>query len=57
MQQPRTLSSIGLEILTLIQKVDQLAEKQDGLEAYLNQQSMLVNTIGDIMEELKKQEH
>ncbi len=37
--------------------LDQLELRVEQLEHYSNQQSILVDTLGDIMEELKRQEH
>ncbi len=39
-----------------IQKIQNLVSRVASLEACLNQQSILVDTLGDIMEELRRQE-
>jgi len=42
---------------TLIEIVQDLEERLASVEHWNNQQSMLLTTLGDVMEELKKQEH
>ncbi len=49
-------ASIGNQICQLQERVSDLLERVDSLEHYSNQQSILVDTLGAIMAELKKQE-
>ena len=42
---------------TCILRIQSLESKVEYMEHLHNQQSILVNTLGDIMAELKKQEH
>jgi len=51
-----TLSNIGHRVIFLTRRLNQLEEKVAGLEHFSNQQSILVDTLGSIMEELKRQE-
>jgi len=44
-------------IYCMEESMHQLEARVLSLEHYSNQQSILVDTLGDIMEELKKQEH
>ncbi len=41
---------------TFTRRIQSLERKVESLEHLANQQSILVDTLGDIMEELKKQE-
>ncbi len=50
------LSNTGNQTLALVKAVSDLSERVEYLEHFSNQQSILVDTLGDIMEELKKQE-
>ncbi len=45
-----------LRVQTCIEEIRLLVSRVELLEAQANQQSILVDTLGDIMEELKKQE-
>ncbi len=57
MQPVKTRTSIGLEISVLTRRQNQLEAKVDGLEHWSNQATILLDTLGNIMEELKKLEH
>jgi len=50
------VAHIAIGLQTCIQEIRLLVSRVELLEAYSNQQSILVDTLGDIMEELKKQE-
>ncbi len=45
----------GLQTCTV--KIYDLEAKVASLEQWANQQNILLDTLGDVMEELKKQEH
>jgi len=49
--------SITHRIYCMAETIRLLESRVESLEHYSNQQSILVDTLGDIMEELKKQEH
>jgi len=51
----RTLPT-GIGFRTFIQKIQDLELRVESLEHFSNQQSILVDTLGAIMAELKKQE-
>ncbi len=51
------LTSIISQICTMDAHLSDLLERVDSLEHYSNQVSILLDTLGNIMEELKKQEH
>ena len=48
--------STGVKICQLQEAVSDLSERVESLEHLANQQNILVDTLGDIMEELKKSE-
>jgi len=50
------LVSIINQIYSMVRDLSQLESRVESLESFSNQQSILVDTLGDIMEELKKQE-
>ena len=45
------------QIYCMVENFSQLEKRVESLEHYSNQSSILVDTLGDIMEELKKPEH
>ncbi len=45
------------QIWSMAETLDLLVKRVESLESFSNQQSILVDTLGNIMEELKKQEH
>ncbi len=47
---------IGIGCQTYTRKIQDLESRVELLEHFSNQQSILVDTLGNIMEELKKQE-
>ncbi len=51
-----TLLGLMHQICYMAKVLDQLEKQVLSLEHYSNQSSILVDTLGDIMEELKKQE-
>ncbi len=51
------LVSIINQIYSMVRALSLLESRVESLEHFSNQQSILVDTLGDIMEELKKQEH
>jgi len=52
----KTLSVLTRRIYYMAETLNQLESKVELLEHSANQQSILVDTLGTIMEELKKQE-
>ncbi len=57
MSQPISLQGIIRQILSMENAIDRLVVQVESLEHFSNQQNILVDTLGDIMEELKKSEH
>ncbi len=58
MSQLQSQLDIISQILSTVKTSFNLLESRvESLEHYSNQQSILVDTLGNIMEELKKQEH
>ncbi len=55
--QPKIPTDIGVQILVQNLRIHHLVERVASLEHFSNQSSILVDTLGKIMEELKKQEH
>jgi len=55
MTNPKFHTDIGNQ--TYLQKIQALEARVESLEHYSNQSSILVDTLGNIMEEMKKQEH
>jgi len=55
---PPSHNLIGIinQIYCMVRNLHQLELRVESLEHYSNQQSILVDTLGSIMEELKKQE-
>ena len=51
------LVDIIRQTLSMVESFNLLVKRVESLEDFSNQQSILVDTLGDIMEELKKQEH
>jgi len=51
------LSGIISQICYMAERINRLDVQVESLEHLANQQSILVDTLGDIMEALKKQEH
>jgi len=56
MSHNRNQVSIINQIYSMVRNISQLESRVASLEHYSNQQSILVDTLGSIMEELKKQE-
>jgi len=50
------IAHIAIGLQTCIQEIRLLVLRVESLEAYSNQQSILLDTLGDIMEEMKKLE-
>jgi len=50
------ISRIERTVLTYTAKILAMEQRLESLEHFNNQQSILVDTLGNIMEELKKQE-
>ncbi len=53
---PEDPINIGIQICQLAKVVGDLLERVESLEHYSNQSSILVDTLGDIMEEMKRLE-
>jgi len=53
----KNLVSIINQIYCMVRSISQLESRVEQLEHFSNQQSILQDTLGDIMEELRKQEH
>ncbi len=51
------IAQLRLHGRTFLEIVQELLARVELLEHFSNQQSILVDTLGEIMEELKKQEH
>ena len=56
MSQAQNLVSIINRILCMEEIINQLESRVESLEHFSNQSSILVDTLGEIMEELKKPE-
>ncbi len=52
-----TLLGLTYQICSMEEALTRLEKRVSSLEHYSNQSSILVDTLGDVMEELKKQEH
>ncbi len=52
----RILTGLTNQISSMVEDIDLLELKVELLEHFSNQQSILVDTLGKIMEELRKQE-
>ena len=52
-----SLQDTMYQIYCMEESLALLALRVESLEHYSNQSSILVDTLGDVMEELKKQEH
>ena len=52
----KNLVSIINQIYCMVRSISQLESRVESLEHFSNQQSLLLDTLGNIMEELKKQE-